>query len=289
MSTGIAGGDPATAAEGRLKLLLKEVLEEEREVLPMEADGWIRVSRISGICSREEVLCATEGLIRADEVGADLGAIFAHGHALHSAMQNLILGPAGVLYGAWRCTMCGEAWGELECRDTLLVDHFDEYLSVRPIRCTNCDEAKFEYEELHLFDTATKICGHPDGFLKLPGVSTPGVFELKTISPRGAWEVRGCPKLDHVIQLQVYMHLTGLRWGKILYWDKGGSGISSFVEHTVEYDPDVADSVLTMIDEIRVGIRKRKLPARICADIGCPRAEECPVAEACFAREDAST
>jgi hypothetical protein len=158
-------------------------------------------------------------------------------------------------------------------------------LIVRPSKCASCDATAFMYEELLLRDPISGMEGHPDGFLWLESIAGLGVLEIKSISPKGAWEVRGCPKLDHVIQAQCYMHLSGCRWAKILYWDKAGSGLSSLIEHTVEYDEDTMDKILALLAEIRGGIRQKKLPERICADIDCPRAKECPVAEACFARD----
>lgn len=235
------------------------------------------------MCAREEVLCSLEGLVRENQVPADLSMIFAHGTALHHIVQNELLPKTGVLVGTWRCTFCGHTYGASNWDHRFVADAPHE-LVTRPEKC-RCGESQFVYVELMLRDFIRRIQGHPDGFLRFDDMPGLGILEVKSISPRGAWEVRGCPKMDHVIQTQVYMHLTGCRWAKILYWDKGGAGVSALVEHTIDYDPDTVEKILTLVEQVREGIRMGKLPERICAAIDCPRAGECPVAEACFARD----
>lgn len=249
----------------------------------MTADDWIRTSSIATLCAREEVLCSLEGLVRENQVPADLSLIFAHGTALHHIVQNDLLPKTKTLVGTWRCTHCGKVYGQSDWDYKRISDN-PEALVFRPEGC-GCGANEFVYVELMLRDFQYRIQGHPDGFLRFSDMPGLGVLEVKSISPKGAWEVRGCPKMDHVIQTQIYMHLTGCRWAKILYWDKGGSGVSALVEHTIDYDEDTVEKVLALITSIRDGIRLSKLPDRICAAIDCPRASECPVAEACFARD----
>jgi len=140
------------------------------------------------------------------------------------------------------------------------------------------------YIEQHVKDKKYRLMGHPDGFLRMEGFPGLGVLEVKSISSRGAWEVRGCPKLDHVTQAQCYMWMTGCRWGKVLYWDKGSNGISALIEHTVEYDEDHVEAIQNMVRDIWTGVENpdTKLPERICASPECNRAELCSSVEECF-------
>ena len=111
-----------------------------------------------------------------------------------------------------------------------------------------------------------------------------GILEGKSINPKGAWEVRSCPKLDHVVQAQCYMWLTGLQWAKLVYWDKAGMGLSALIEHTVERDEETIDTVKSILKEIWSGVRfeAERLPARICERRDAPRAESCAIADKCF-------
>jgi uncharacterized membrane protein len=116
----------------------------------------------------------------------------------------------------------------------------------------------------------------------IPGMDGMGIFEAKSISPRGAWEVRGTPKLDHVVQVQCYLWMTGLKWGKILYWDKGSFGLSALVEHTVERDEGTIRSIQEMIRSVHKGLSGGAIPDRVCSNRTCSRATTCPVVNICF-------
>lgn len=263
-----------------LKAMFKEQLGSSRDVPPPTSEGWFRVSQLASLCAREEVLVSTTNLVRKDKVNPDLATIFAHGHALHWAFQNIMLPGVGVLRGRWVCLGCGSRYGVQE-KDQSAVDA----AVPRPAGCTVCRGKEFLFQEYDLSDIEHKLTGHSDGFLDIPGLDGYGVFEGKSINPRGAWEVRSCPKMDHVIQTQCYLWLTGLQWGKLVYWDKSGVGMGAFIEHHIERDEETIDGVKHMIKTIRAGIREKEYPARICETASCKRAGVCSVRKACFARD----
>lgn len=264
-----------------LKDLFKIHLGEERDKPPPTPDSWMRVSSLASLCAREEVLVAKENLVRKDKVNPDLATIFAHGHALHWAFQNIVLPGVGVLRGKWICTYCGSKYGVPE-GDQSVVDA----AVPRPSKCSACrHKDEFLFEEYDLSNVEYKLTGHSDGFLEMDGLPGLGVFEGKSINPRGAWEVRGCPKMDHVIQAQCYMWLTDLQWGKIVYWDKSGVGMGAFIEHHIERDEETIDGVKELLETIRAGISKKELPAKICETPRCKRAGMCAVKKICFARD----
>lgn len=265
--------------------LIRQGLREDRVVAPMGKNSWLRVSGLARLCAREEVLCVQHGVSRRDEVSPDLGLIFEHGHALHWVLQNRVLPLLGeVLRGRWRCMACGNVHGG---RAHWIVGRFsvEEFVQAqvpRPSRCRRCSSILNSdscfYEEQNLVDLKLRLGGHPDGFLAIPGEPHLGILEGKSISAKGALEVRQCPKHEHVIQTQAYMRLTGLTWAKVLYWNKGGSGMSALAEHTLRYDDALVERIMSTIHSVR----GESLPDRICGSAQCPRAKVCPVAKQCF-------
>ena len=276
--------------EGQLVALIRKTLRENRTKPPPDKDTWLRVSSLASLCAREEVICSREGTERDDKISGDLGLIFEHGHGLHWALQNRILPRTGVLLGRWQCMSCGHTTGGAEkwyVGNFEAVD-FEAAQAERPPQCAECDSV-FDidnciYVEQTLVDEDYRLGGHPDGFLRLDGFEGLGVLEAKSISPTGAREVKNCPKLDHVVQAHSYMWLTGLKWAKILYWNKGGYGPNTLIEHTVEYDDEMAEQVKLLLVAIWEGIGTGFLPDRICGTRTCERAGACPVADECFSR-----
>lgn len=276
-----------TEGYGDLKSLIRSALPEERSKPPLTKDDWIRVSGLAMLCAREEVLASRLGITRPDNIDADLMVIFEHGHGLHWDLQNRILPLTQTLYGRWLCGSCGTYHGG-EAEWEAPVKGFVESQILRPNTCPNCGAPMTSdnslYYEQWIKDPKYRLAGHPDGFLRLAGMPGLGVLEVKSISPRGAYEVRNCAKLDHVVQAQCYMWMTKCRWGKVLYWDKGTVGMKGLIEHTIEYDEDHVEAIQNLVRDIWTGVEdeESKLPERICASPDCKRADECHCVEACF-------
>lgn len=253
------------------------------------------------MCAREEVLCSQRNKTRRDVVDPDLMLIFEHGHGLHWDLQNRILPQTKTLVGRWLCGSCGAVHGgqsewetpvevaaEQDVRGAMRTFHDSQIL--RPATCPKCGSPLTSdnslYQEQWIRHSQLRLAGHPDGFLRVPWHRGLGIFEAKSIGSKGAWEVRNCAKLDHVVQAQCYMWLTGCRWGVILYWDKGTAGLKGLIEHVVEYDEDLVASLRALIADIWNGVEGGKLPERICHAANCKRAELCSSVEACFQEID---
>lgn len=275
-----------TRAGPSLIRVISEKFKEDREVPPLTPQSWLRVSALSSLCAREEVLASLLRVNRHDIIGTDLLLTFNHGHGLHWALQNRVLAGLGVLYGRWRCTICGARCGG---RDT------DEGNVLRPSKCGSniCRGRKeprdpetndFEYEEQYFTNKELRIGGHNDGFLRLPGVEGEGVLEGKSISDRRARDIKDVPDFGHVVQLQSYMWLTDCQWGVIVYWNKG-TFRAPLVEHFVERDDETIEKIKAMIRSIWAGMKGGALPERLCRSSGCERAEACSMAGPCFERD----
>lgn len=268
----------AAASSTSLRKILTESYTSVEEVAWLTAESWMRASRFAEVCPREEVLVSIRKLTRKREMDADLFLTLETGKALHSQLQNSILPGAGLLLGEWSCGRCGKHYGIRRPSEPIV-----NYAVKRPILCDRCEYTEFNFHEYNFYNPEYRITGHPDGILAIPGLPGLGILEGKTINPKGGWEVRNVPKLDHVVQSHIYMWFTGLSWTKILYWDKGTYGMSALVEHTVERDEDTIQQIKNTLRELWEGLRTMVPPAsRICANPDAPRAKACVVCVPCF-------
>lgn len=263
--------------------LLHKGLKKTEFQLPLTPDGYLRVSSLSELCAREEVLAVRYNVTRErvieyyDQLTWDLGK------GVHWTFQNNTLPKFGCLVGEWQCRDCGRVYGGP-----------GNYV-LRPTCCTygNCiappdrqpDESSLQYVEQWFKDDVLRLSGHPDGFLRFPDVPGDGVLELKSISDRRFRDVRDVPDFGHVIQLQAYLYLTGLSWGLVLYWNKG-AWKDSLAQHVIERDEHAIESIKEMIAGIRRGFQPNApFPDRICTSADCKRAEACSLVRLCFREE----
>lgn len=258
-----------------LKKILKEKFITVEEVPFLTSNSYIRSSSFPSLCPREEVLCAREKVTRTNKITADLNIIFQHGHGLHHQLQNEILPSIGVMRGTWICNGCCAVYGKL-----VPGVRVEDWAVARPDACASCKGNEFRFEEADLIDEYHRITGHCDGFLVLPGMPGMGIVEGKSVQQ--GWEVQNTPKLDHVLQLQTYLWLTGLKWGIVLYWQKGEHGVNAFIEHLIERDEETILNIKSTLRGIWDGVAGGALPTRICEDIECPRAKACKMKKLCF-------
>lgn len=287
-----------TAQEIFLAEKMEKALRSSREIEPMDADNWLRVSSIGGLCQREETLCSLYNITRKEIVQASSVINFAVGDAIHWMVQNRILPGTVDIIGKWRCTWCGETYGS---RSTEMVP--------RPESCIRCgaiagepprrngrpDEIvngeAFLYMEEWIGNSEYKIGGSPDGQFCLgyyPGI-TPDkltLLEVKSANDRNFAKYKLAPDPMHVVQANTYMWLTGYPRAKILYFNKNGFGIDAIKEHDLEYDEEMIDNLKAILVELRELIRDAKIaPRTLCANSSCERAKFCQVGQKCFELE----
>jgi hypothetical protein len=254
---------------------LKDLIERwsHKDVSPpiSKREGfWFRASTFASVCPREELLCDLYDVTRTEHLDADLLLIFLHGKALHWALQNELLPEIGVLRGKWLCLRCGEIYGS------------EENPVRRPGACEKCKKSEFLYREFNFRSEQYGIGGHTDGLLLFECGSELELFEAKSISPRGFFEVRESPQVQHVVQMQIYFWLSGLKRGHILYWNKGGNGTDAIRSFVVERDEETIQTVKDLIAEIRLKIGTGELMDRICLNPNAPRAKKCSMTTPCF-------
>jgi len=261
---------------------LKKILQDR--YLTVEEYPWltsesrVRGSKFPEICPREEVLIAKEKLVRKREITPDFFLALEAGKALHHQVQNSMLPGAGVLFGEWECTRCGKHVGVKKNGVPA-----DQYAVKRPERCDRCENEFFRFHEYHFTNDEYRIDGHSDGMLSIAGLNGLGIFELKSISAKGAWQIRNVPQMDHVVQTHIYLWLSGLNWAKIVYWDKATFGMAGIIEHTVERDEETIERIKNTLRALWSGIESGIPPlTRICANDEAPRAKNCLVCKPCF-------
>lgn len=266
-----------TKEETSLKKLLREQYKTVEDISYLTAKSWIRASKFPTICPREEVLCSTGSVARTWEINADLHLIFQHGHGLHDRLQNHILPAIKVLQGKWICLSCGDMYGGPVPEMDVPVE---SWAVLRPDNC-DCGGEDFRFHEVKFCNDEYRFSGHQDGFLSLPQYEGLGILEAKSI--KAGWQIQNVPKLEHAIQVQSYLWLTGLEWGVILYWIKGDNGLAGLVEHHIDRDEDTISNIKNTLRSIWDGLDGGPLPDRICPNAECPRAKKCVVSEPCFA------
>lgn len=82
-----------------------------------------------------------------------------------------------------------------------------------------------ESREFLACDHQKKIIGHADGILSLPQRV---LLEIKTINNRGFDELKGSPKTEHKMQVELYMDVLGLDETLFVYYNKDSSEVAAF-------------------------------------------------------------
>lgn len=265
-----------------LKKLLSKYLTSTRENPHHTPDSYIRASGFAEMCPREEVLLYRLKRSKSEKISTDLELIFNHGTALHWALQNIILPKTGIILGTWKCLDCNKLYGAQEESRP-----FTDTIVPKPTKC-DCGTNNFLYVEHHFKSSNYGIGGHPDGFGVMPGLDGVGILEYKSINGNGFWEIKDYPQVGHVIQIHVYFLLTGLKWAKILYWNKEGKGLSAICEHHVERDEEMMDQIKATLVDLKRGMVTDYMPGKICETNDCPRAKKCNAVKECFADEQAA-
>jgi hypothetical protein len=251
--------------EMNLKLASEEVIP------PPTADQTYRVSRLVKLCPREEVLRHIHQISKVEKIEPRLRRIFDIGKAFHTLAQNEWFGQWGWLEGHWLCRRCHRV-------------HKD---SLRPKTCGlecptgQCQGTDFFYIEIEPADLLHGVTAHVDGILRIGKKKK--VLELKTCNAmqfKLVADMKRRPQPAHVLQTQLYMWLTGLKEGIILYMDKDESLLAMF---EVKYDPAVIEKALEALALAREGMRTKIVPPReVCDSASCSRAKACPVRNLCF-------
>jgi len=289
-----------------------------KAIPPREVGTPFRGSQLKDLCPRQEALCSFHEVWREDEIRPDLELIFAIGSGIHEGLQQRLL--KDFLVGSWRCNGCGATYGSMDrlaaiperCKGKIYDWEADE---LKP--CPNHNYVEdvvedwhlpgFDYKEIDLSHSDPTLYSHPDGILwrgegEPPDVITVDdplleVLEIKSASERAlkygygsSPPLRDEPYAPHKDQLMLYMYVLGIKFGRILYYDKAAFGLrSSLCEHTIILDQEyVEESILAGPLAVEKAIREKDptLAPKVCTSANCSKARACPVQEYCWANDE---
>lgn len=179
------------------------------------------------------------------------------GNMVHDLIQGYFW-DIGILEGDFKCLKCDKT-----------------YYGVSPKICPSGKKTHkrsvLQFREITMEDPELPIKGRCDGILVIEGERH--LLDIKSIQNRTlkSNDKQFCfedldshgPKADHVIQLNFYMHMSGLNKGHLLYFGKNNGQIKTF---PVNYDPRVLkpyieeiQSLVLMADFLKAG-EKVELP-----------------------------
>jgi hypothetical protein len=221
------------------------------------------------------------------DVDHELGWTFGIGTAIHRQFQEEFLRdiPGDVFQGWW----LDRDTGKMIKGDSIPIEHNGECLPNRWCARPDGRSDRYEYAELSFRAEEYRLTGHCDGVLVWPD-DEPEIFELKTINERGYYYVDplngGSPKADHVLQVQAYMWMSGLKRARIVYFAKKFGKFDDMVcEHVVERDESIIVDIQAHLKEsIRALDENGYMPDRLpsCRSRSSQRAKYCPARPACF-------
>lgn len=151
--------------------------------------------------------------------------IFDNGHSMHDRWRKY-MGWTNALMGRWMCLN----W---MAHEKPQIYGLDEKLGVlKPEKC-ECGSTRFEYIELGFLDPETMWGGHVDAVIdnKLAGNAAGFedincsederyiVIDFKTMNDYEFKRLEE-PKPQHNTQMQIYLYLSGLKFGKFIYENK---------------------------------------------------------------------
>ena len=235
-------------------------------------DDWIPISFLPKMCPRALVIAHVLGIKVIDVANPDLKLAGDLGSAMHAVIQEAWGGPSGLIWGGWRCTKCASLHG---------CDHNTGLVTVKssipmPTRC-QCGgdpterRRPFTFVEPGVVSERLKVRGKIDGLLKLPSCEGE-VFDIKTTGALDRpWRdpvtkafvtLMDKPKDDHVVQVQWYMWLSGIRNGRLLYLDRGAKKFeTAFVEHEVGPNDVAMENREQQIRDLREALGTRVPPS----------------------------
>ena len=150
------------------------------------------------------------------------------GHSAHFRWKGY-LEETGALMGKWECL------NHIAHKNIPRIFGCEEKLGVLKPNSCSCGYTKFRYHELSFLDDETMWGGSVDAILDLSLLNTGIplderylVVDFKTINPM-QYKTLTQPMSEHDTQMQIYLYLTNLKYGKFIYEDKWTQGVKEFL------------------------------------------------------------
>jgi hypothetical protein len=165
--------------------------------------------------------------------------VFDNGHSVHFRWRKY-LEWTGALMGRWMC----QNW--LAHPSPKIYGENEKLGVLKPVQC-DCGSKRFEYVELGYLDQETWWGGHIDavvdnriiveqsGYDKIDSQDEENfvLIDFKSINSKGysnSYNKSGeLPKPEHITQVQIYMYLSGLKYGKLIYENKDDQSVKEIL------------------------------------------------------------
>lgn len=256
---------------------LKGVLQRGRLKLIRERKAWpqgltFRPSSITYSYCRRLKVAQLAGLIKIydDKPTPKLQLVFDMGHGIHDIVQRYFW-EIGILKGSFYCIKCDKVYNDL----------------VSPKACpsgiASHDRKSLSYREINLAAPECLIKGRTDGILDIEGEEH--IMDIKSIANRTIktpiqqfcfedLEERG-PKEEHVVQLTLYMYMSGVHRGHLVYVAKNDHKIKTFA---IPYNYEIIKPYLSEIKDLIEKAEKLKQMEKVVLPAPCGK-ESCPCAD----------
>lgn len=209
--------------------IINKARKSDRDYSYFHASEWDRCNR-----QKAYLYYVSKGILKFNEestiIDPKLQRCFDNGHYLHDRWKHYIEA-TGALVGYWKCK-------NFMAHPEPKIYGKDSKLGVpRPEKC-ECGSTKFSYEEVGFHDEETWWGGHVDavvnlGIITSQIIAAPKIDELMIIDFKSinnfSYKTLTQPKSEHNTQMQIYLYLSGLNYGKFIYEDKGSHGVKEYL------------------------------------------------------------
>lgn len=271
---------------------IMKALTSVREVT-VTPDMWLSPSVLAGWCPRAWVMAYRMGVPLIDETGPDNRWWMDGGTVHHTLFQEWWMGPAKIIKGGWKCPSCQHVMGidpddkfEVHSHGEDITDKVTPQSAVLcPDECPACGykptwREPFKYVEPILYDAEMRVVGWSDGILDW-GPYEDELWDLKTkASTDGMGWVREAPDEGNVTQLNWYLDMAEMHYGRLVYVDRASKHlVDAFIEHPVEHDPRLMAKEKEKVSAFREACKNPESSLPACPDGGRTRFGPCQCRE----------
>jgi len=271
---------------------IMEAIVQTREV-HVDADMWLSPSILAGWCPRAWVIAQRVGVPLLDEIGPDNRWWMDGGTAHHTLFQEMWMGPARIIKGGWECPSCLHVEGYDPDDKTEILSHGESYTDkvtprssvLCPKVCPACGHkptwrSAFRYIEPLVYDLELKVAGLSDGVIDW-GPYGGELWDLKTKSSTdGMGWIKEAPDEGNVKQLNWYLGLAGMKYGRLVYVDRTSKHLAdAFVEHQIVFDPEMMLKEKEKVSVFREAAKNPESSIPACPDGGRTRFGACQCRE----------
>lgn len=204
----------AVLQKHRAKLLREKPLSRQGKSFSPSSLTWsyCRRLKVAQLAGKAEIFY--------DKVAPAQQTIFDMGNLMHDLVQGYFW-EIGILKGTFKCIKCNKNYDELLAPKECPKGHPSKYMLYREVKMKNeqyslngrCDGILAIENEEHLVDIKS---------ISNRGTSSgPNEFCFEDLDEKG-------PKHDHIVQVTLYMFMSGIHKGHLLYISKNKGRIKTF-------------------------------------------------------------